>query len=157
VPEASVFTTARDVFSVIGVVLTAGGLWWRIYTWRHDRQAHVEVELANALPVIVGEVGDHSFQITATNRGDHPVTITSAGFVTQDGRDMVMLKTPFPDALPCVVPPRDSRQTFMASETLEEAGLEVYGHIRGFVRISTGERYESKPRVLMERDEGTRG
>lgn len=149
--DDSVFTTARDIFSVIGVCATVGGLGWRVFTWRHARGTHLRVEVANVLPVY-GDKLSWCFSVAAVNRGDHAAQITSAGFVLPDGRDLVVVAPPFPGALPTEVPPRDSRQTWIEVDALKREGVDVYAPIVGFVHTSTGERFRSRPKILLSRD-----
>jgi hypothetical protein len=147
---ATLFTTVKNIFAVVGATGTVAGLAWRIYTWRHDHRQHVEVKIANVLPVYGPRVGDWAINVTAINHGDRPVEVTSAGFRLPDGRTLVIVNKPFPDALPCTVPARDSRQTWTTHEELDRTGENLEGvPLVGFVNLSTDERFETKPKVLI--------
>ncbi len=152
------FEVVRDVFAVIGAVGTAGGLGWRIYTWRHDHAPHIEVKIANGFPTYGPSnerLGEWCFLITAINRGDHPVHVTSAGLLHPNGGDstLVIMQPPFPGALPKTIAPRDSGQTWVERSAVESRGLDtVERALVGWVNLSTGERFESKPTVLVAAD-----
>jgi hypothetical protein len=149
------FTAVRDIFAVIGALGTAGGLGWRVYTWRHEHVPHVEVKIANGFPTYGPNnerIGEWCFLVTAINRGEHPVHVTSAGFMLPNGDDsaLVIMQPPFPGALPKTVQPRDSGQTWVARSAVESRGVEVVSQaLIGWVDLSTGERFESKPSVLV--------
>jgi hypothetical protein len=152
------FEVVRDVFAVIGALGTAGGLGWRIYTWRHEHAQHVEVKITNGFPTYGPNnerLGEWCFLITAINRGDHPVHVTSAGFMHPDGSDsnLVIMQPPFPGALPKTIQPRDSGQTWVERSAAESRGLDaVERPLVGWVNLSTGERFQSKPTVLVAAD-----
>ena len=149
------FTALRDIFAVIGALGTVGGLGWRIFTWRHDQIPHVDVKNANGFPTYGPNnerAGEHCFMVRATNRGDHPVHVTAAGFLLPDGEDstLVIMHPPFPDALPGTVRPRDSGQTWVDRSAVEGRGIGVVGGaLVGWVDLSTGERIKSKPTMLV--------
>jgi hypothetical protein len=84
------FETIKSVFAVIGACATAGGLGWRVYTWRHGRATRIAVRISNALPTYGpnNEPGEWSFQIQAINNSDHVVRVTSVGLTLPDGRDV---------------------------------------------------------------------
>ena len=149
------FEVVRDVFAVIGALGTVGALGWRVYTWRHERMPHVEVTISNAFPTYGPNnehVGEWCLSVTAINRGEHPVHVTSAGFFLPDGKEssLVIVQPPYPDALPRTVEPRDSGQTWVERAAVESRGVKVVDQpLTGWVRLSTRERFESKPSVLV--------
>jgi hypothetical protein len=151
------FTLVRDIFAAIGAVGTVGTLGWRVYTWRHGRTSHVEVKISNGFPTYgpnSERLGEWSLLVTAINRGEHPVHVTSAGFLMPNGRDtLVIMNPPYPGALPATIQPRDSGQTWVARDAAESRGLAaVERPLTGWVTISTGERFESKPMILVAAD-----
>ena len=144
---AAWLSTAFDVLGVVGALATAAALVWSVYTWRHRRGAHLKVTTQNVMPVM-GEELEWCFGVTAINRSDHPVKVTSAGLIMPDGRDLVIVRPPFPGALPTEVARHDSAQTWIDCRDLEAEGFDLYGTVTGWVRTSTDERFESKPTVL---------
>ncbi len=157
VATAEVLTVVRDIFAPIGALAAAGGLGWRIYTWRHGRTPHVEVKISNGFPTygpFNERLGEWCLLVTATNRGEHPVHVTSAGFLMPNGEDtLVIMHPPYPGALPATVAPRDSAQTWVERAAAEERGLNAPERpLVGWVNLSTGERFESKPTVLVAAD-----
>jgi hypothetical protein len=151
------FTLARDIFAAIGALGTAGGLGWRVYTWRHGRTPHVEVKISNGFPTYGPNnerLGEWCLLVTAINRGEHPVHVTSAGFVMPNGKDtLVIMHPPYPGALPATIAPRDSAQTWVERDAAEDSGLAAPERsLVGWVNLSTGERFESKPTVLVAAD-----
>lgn len=148
------FETIKSIFAVIGACATVGGLGWKVYTWRRERQTLVRVKVANALPTYgpQNEPGQWCFQVEATNRSDHVVRVVSVGFDLGDGKTVVQTKRPFPDALPCEIRPRDSAMTLFGVDELEARGMDTYGEIVGFVDASDGHRFRSQPKALRARD-----
>jgi hypothetical protein len=151
------FTLIRDIFAGIGALGTAGGLGWRIYTWRHGRTPHVEVKISNGFPTYGPNnerLGEWCFLVTAINRGEHPAHVTSAGFIMPNENDtLVIMHQPHPGALPRTVQPRDSGQTWVERSAAEAQGLDaVERPLIGWVNLSTSERFESKPTVLVAAD-----
>ncbi len=157
---AEAFTLARDIFAPIGALAAAGGLGWRIYTWRHGRTPHVEVKISNGFPTygpFNERLGEWCLLVTATNRGEHPIHVTSAGFLMPNGKDtLVIMHPPHPGALPATIAPRDSAQTWVERAVAEERGLNASERaLVGWVNLSTGERFESKPTVLVAADKSS--
>lgn len=156
------FEVVRDVFAVIGALGTTGGLGWRVYTWRHEHAPHVQVKIANGFPTYGPNherLGEQCFLVTAINRGDHPVHVTSAGLMLPDGNDstLVIMQPPFPGALPKTIQPRDSGQTWVERSAVESRGVDVVEReLIGWVDLSTGERIASKPTVLVAADKKQR-
>jgi hypothetical protein len=144
------FQTIRDVFAVIGVIATTGGLGWKVYTWRRERQTRIRVKVTNALPTYGPEnrPGEWCFQVEAINSSDHPVRVTSVGFDLGDGNTVVQTQHPFPSALPHEIQPHDSGFTLFELDGLEARTMDTYGEIVGFVDTSGGHRFRSEPRVL---------
>jgi hypothetical protein len=89
--------------------------------------------------------------VTATNTGDHPVRITSAGLLAPNGDDSALvIMQPLPGRLPGVVAPRDSGFTWVARSAVEARGVQTQGRpLVGWVDLATGERVLSKPKVLV--------
>jgi hypothetical protein len=151
------FTLVRDIFAAIGALGTVGGLGWRVYTWRHGRTPHVEVKISNGFPTYGPyneRLGEWSFLVTAINRGEHPVHVTSVGFLMPNGKDtLVIMHPPYPGALPATIAPRDSAQTWVERDAAEDQGLNATERpLIGWVNLSTSERFESKPAVLVAAD-----
>jgi hypothetical protein len=71
-----------------------------------------------------------------------------AGFVMPDGRDLVIMRPPFPGALPTEVASNDSGQTWIDCRDLQAEGFDLCGKVTGWVQTSTGDRFKSKPTVL---------
>ena len=66
-----------------------------------------------------------------------------------DGRDLVIVKQPFPGALPATIEPHDSGQTWVSCDELEASGIAFKNcPMVGWVRLSTDERFQSEPVVL---------
>jgi hypothetical protein len=148
------FETVKSVFAIIGVLATTGGLGWKVYTWRRERQTRVQVKVTNALPTYGPEnrPGEWCFQVEAINRSDHPIRVTSVGFGLGEGNTVVQLQHPFPSALPHEIRPHDSGFTLFEVNELEARGMDTYGEIVGFVDTSDGNRFRSAPKGLRSRD-----
>lgn len=147
--STEVFDTVKDVFSIIGVLATTGGLAWRVKAWRHERGTHVRVSVANAFPAYGPELGERHFSIKAINKGDRTIVVSSAGFEVGDGRSAVMLNFPFGDTLPKELAPGGTCEVYQPVENLRLSGFKVTGPIVAFVLTAADERFRSEPRELM--------
>jgi hypothetical protein len=117
----------------------------------------VEVKISNGFPTYGTNnerLGEWCLLVTAINRGEHPVHVTSAGFLMPNGKDtLVIMYPPYPGALPATIAPRDSAQTWVERAAAEDRGLNATERpLVGWVNLSTGERFESKPTVLVTAD-----
>lgn len=149
---ATALETVRDVFAVIGALGTVGALGWRAYTWRHERQTRLVVKVAWSLPTYGPNhaPGDWKLSVTATNKSDHPIRVTSAGLELPDGRTAVPLSPPFPGALPREIAPRDEAMTWIEPEDVEAQGTSLKGlTVTGFVLTPVG-RFTSEPFVIRD-------
>ncbi len=145
---------AWQIGAVVSALVGVGALGWKVYTWHHAGHPHLEVEIANAFPTYGPnvELGKWCLSVTAVNRGDHPVHVSSAGFMLPNGDEssLVILRPPYPGALPASVQPRDSGHTWIERKAIEDSGVPIVNQpMVGWVRLSTGERFESNPRVLV--------
>lgn len=106
----------------------------------------MEVKLSNGFPTYgpnSERLGEWCWLVTAVNRGEHPVHVTSAGFLMPNDED-TLVNPPYPGALPATIAPRDSARLNATERPLV-----------GWVNLSTGERFGSKPTVLVAADKST--
>jgi len=149
-PLADFLHTLKDVFSVIGVFATTGGIVWGIYKFRRERQTRVRVQVSAGFPAAGQLAFKDCVVVTAINDSDHPVRVVSAGLELPDKRTVVVAGQQFPGGLPTEIRPHDSARALFEVEPLEAEGLDVYAVI-AFVQTSTEERFTSKPTALFSR------
>lgn len=143
--------TATTAIAIYAAVLSTAGLAWQVFSWAHRRRSHVTVQARIAF---VGYDALQVISIEATNTSDHPVRVTSAGLMLQDGsgRQFVILRQPDGATLPGVVQPHDSATTWIAQADAEsEGGFDVFAPVTAWVNLATGQAVTSKPRPLMTR------
>src|SRR5262245_51993305 len=145
VDQDAILHTVKDVFSVIGVVATCGGLGWKVYTWRHGRQTSLTLQIKAGFPTMGPLAFKGCAVITAINTSDHRVRVTSVGNELPDGRNAIVAGQVFPGSLATEIPPRDSASTFMELEPLEREGLDPSSPVVAFVSTSADERFTSPP------------
>jgi hypothetical protein len=140
-----------DPVAIYAAVVSTVALGWQILKERRARRPQVEVKVSYALLGYPSREPAEAAEIEARNRGDHPIRVTSAGFNLQDdsGRTVVITWQPPGATLPAVVGSRDSGMTYLLREEL--GPLDVFRPLVGWVSLSTGERFHSRPRTLMRR------
>lgn len=140
-----------DPVAIHAAIVSTVALGWQILKEGRARRPQVEVKVSYALLGYPNREPAEAAEIEARNRGDHPIRVTSAGFNLQDdsGRTVVITSQPPGAALPGVVGPRDSGMTYLLREEL--GPLDVFRPLIGWVSLSTGERFHSRPRTLMRR------
>jgi hypothetical protein len=140
-----------DPVAIYAAIVSTVALGWQILKERRARRPQVQVTISYALLGYPDREPAEAVEITARNRGDLPVRVTSAGFNLQDDSDrtMVIAGQPPGATLPGVVGPRDSGFTYLFRGEL--GPLDVFRPLVGWVSLSTGERIHSRPRTLMRR------
>jgi hypothetical protein len=140
---------ATALVAIYAAVIATAGLGWQIYAWGRTRRTQMNVSINNAVfGLPMGVLG--GVTIEATNRSDHEVRVTSAGFDLQDGsgRKVVIVRQMPGSSIPGNVPPHDSGMTWIEEDEARHAGLDIYKPLVGWVSTSTGESFKSKPMTL---------
>src|SRR5262245_44789962 len=126
---------ASLMLGIIGTATGVGALVWEVITWRRSGPV-VAVDVTQGLPTYSADVGDPVTQVTATNSGRAPVTVTSWGLELPDGQT-IFVQQPFPgsDILPYRLEEGASGtwriETIQVTETCRAHGVD-YADLRGF-------------------------
>jgi hypothetical protein len=114
----------------------------------------VEIKVSNALPTYgpTNQLGNWCFQVEAMNGSADEIRVTSVGFDLGRGKTLVQTQWPFPGSLPCDIRPHDSALTLFEVDDLDTRGTDTYAKIVGFVDMSDGHRFRSRPKQLRSRD-----
>jgi hypothetical protein len=139
---------ATDWIAGYAAVVSTVAVGWQILKERRARRPQVEVKVSYGLMFIPPRGGAGSVQVEARNRGDHPLRATSAGFKVQDASENVatIVHQPPGATIPGVIQPRDSGFTYLLENEL--GPLDPTRPLVGWVSLSTGERFHSKPFTL---------
>jgi hypothetical protein len=146
--------TAGWIVAGYAAIVSTASLAWQVYSWRLARKSRVEVNVSAALLGMTDGSSVDAISVGVVNHSDHPVRVTGVGLYLQDGsgRQMHQVQVPPGAELPGTVDPHDSGSTYFLVENVEqEAGIDVYAPISGWVHLSTGETVGSKARVIRTR------
>ena len=146
--------SATTAIAIYAAAVATGALVWQVGAWLWSRRTrlHVRVQLG-FLGLAHGGTVDIVF-VTAINRSDHPINVSSAGLEAQDGSGGLLIQ-PYPNVgstIPGVVPPRDSGVRNMELRELKRMGFDPYRAVVGRVTTSTGETFRSPPTILLKPD-----
>jgi len=138
---------STTAIAVYGAVVATGGLIWQIASRAPARRTVVEVRLSAGL-VTYGPI--EVVIITMTNRSDHPVRITSAGVLLQDGsgRQAVMTRPIADGTLPQVIAPHDAHQVYFEMAEVRAMGIDLRRPVVAWARSADDKRFTSKPRPV---------
>lgn len=129
---------------------------WKIFVWRHDRKAHVKVEISAGILVLGGMPDDDVMLfVTATNTATTPVTISNVWLERPDvsGGLRAFLPNRQPMCtLPGIVAGRHNGQAYFRIPGLESGGFDVADkRVVGVVETPAGEEFRSLPKVVYSR------
>jgi hypothetical protein len=121
---------------------------WAAFSWRHDRTAHVTVDVRFA---VVQPTSEPVVAITAVSRTEHPIRVTSVAIAADSlpGKTAWDANPHALSTLPGVIPPHDSRVAYMSVIGLEQSGINLQQPIRGGVSLSTNDMVWSEKRTLV--------
>ncbi len=128
-----------DVLTVYASVVATGAALWPIYQWRHAHRDHVEVETRFAfLTMTDGGLVD-TVTVTARNRGDRPVSVTSVGIDHNDGsgRSIQNIAVVPGGSLPGTVEPGHEGMTYFMADDLKREGVDLYRSVVGWVSLAS--------------------
>lgn len=134
-------------------VVSTAALGWQVYSWRHKRQSHVDVDARLALAFLPdSDSPEKVVAVSVANRSDHPVRVTGAGLDLQDGSGYQLHHVgQFPGStLPGMVEPYDSASAFLPLEQIEAEGIDFSRPVIAWARLATGETRKSRPRSLTQ-------
>ena len=145
--------SASTVIALYAAIVATLLAVFQIYSWWHARQPHVRVEVSRGfLAMDDGSMID-AVIINVVNDGDHPVRVTAAGLLMQDGSGNAMqdLSTVPGADLPGPVPARDSGMTYLLAEAVQQRGIDIYRPVTAFARLSTRQTLHSGPTRIAAR------
>ena len=136
--------------AIYAALVATAGFGWQIYTWRRTHSTALNLKVSYAF---IGYDVQEVVMIAAINKSNHPVRVTSAGLVLQDGskRDLVIFHPPPGASIPGAITPRDSGNTWLAIDDARRGGLDLYEPLVAWVNTAEDKRFTSKPTTLMRR------
>jgi hypothetical protein len=150
--HASAVVDATTGIAIYAATVATGALGWQVVSWSWSRRTRLQIRVQLGFLALPQRQVDMVF-VTAINRSDHPINISSAGLEAQDGSGGLLVQ-PYPNigsSIPGVVNPRDAGVRNMELEELKRLGFDPYRPVVGRVTTSTGETYHSKPTTLLRR------
>lgn len=140
-------TTALAIYAAAAATL---GIGWQVYTWRHDRKPHVEVNVELVYPMTGNQPVQPLMVVTAVSRSSHPVRALNAGLrVEGEPGKIGWGMKPHPlSTIPGVIQPHDSATAFFDPGLLALQGVDLEQELRGGVALSTGDQFWSEPAAL---------
>ncbi|MGH3220238.1 MAG: hypothetical protein ACRDPY_16300 [Streptosporangiaceae bacterium] len=110
-----------DILSITAIVISSAALGWQVLTWRRSG-AVVSVTATQAIPTFGDNLGDPHVNVTASNKGRSPVTITSLGFKLRDDRHLAVMKwTPWSASLPHRLEPGAAASWYVPTNAITES------------------------------------
>jgi hypothetical protein len=144
---------AGDIIAIYAALVATLALGSNIYAaWSARRRRVKAVVALGFVPDPLGRATARQvIGVTAINRGHVPVSIEGVGLDAQDGSGgtFVPLSIPFGANLPGIVPPNESRWSYLERDEVEANGWNLHQPIRGWVRLATGEIVKAKPVRLL--------
>jgi hypothetical protein len=152
VGQAAALAAYAAITATLSIVIGATSLGWQVYAWRRARKTVLEVQVTMGL-LTFGPQAVPAVILTAVNRSDHPVRVTSTGILAQDGSGKVLTAVASPPGsqLPGDVPSRDSRMTWYDPDDLARTGIDVLRPVVAQVILGDGTLVRSKGHALMKR------
>ena len=146
--------TVAAVIAIYAAVVATGSLVWQIFTWRHKQRSRVEVSVRIAIAAPAPGVTQQAISITAANRSEHAVRVTSVGLDLNrdDGWQFHQAVPILGASLPGIVQPHDAGVGMIDRENAEEEGLDLFQPVVAWIRLSTGEICRSNPTRIIRPD-----
>jgi hypothetical protein len=135
------------VVSILAILLAGASLGWQVYSWRRTGPT-VKVTVDNAIQVGDPRLPDHLLQVTATNHGRGPTTVTGWGFQLP-GNSLLAVpqQTPMSTPLPHRLEPGAEGSWFMDAQEIRLRSAELgipFNRIIGYVTLAGGEKIHAK-------------
>lgn len=123
---------------------------------RQRRRPRVRVSLSYDLRIEPDGTTELWVELTVVNLGDHQIRVPSLGVTSDEPkRSITFDNSPEPGSrstLPGTVEPRDAGTFYIPEWYLEQRQrMDLFAPMVGWAKISTGERFESEPTILLRR------
>lgn len=139
----------------VGAVSGILALGWQIYSWMARRRASVRVEISTYASAYRTVLDINQFinevLLRVINRSEHPITVITVGVVSQDRpiRDFT-IANPMSPTMPANIAPNAALDIILPFRTVSSA-VALSRRTRGWVRLTTGERFQSRQTQVIPR------
>jgi hypothetical protein len=145
-----------DWVAVYAAALSTAIFVRELITARQRRRPRVRVALSYDLRIEPDGTTEPWVELTVVNLGDRQIRVASLGLTSDEPkRSITFDNLPEPGSrstLPGMVEPRDAGSIYIPEWYLEQRQrMDLFAPMVGWAKISTGERFESDPTVLLRR------